>query len=51
MKRSEINALLRAAASCFREHHWALPPRPRLDVTNLVDEDEPRTVRLVSDRG
>lgn len=35
MKRSEINRLLRAAESCFREHHWALPPRPRWDVTDF----------------
>ena len=35
MKRSDINALLRAAESCFREHHWALPPRPRWDVTDF----------------
>ena len=35
MKRSEINRLLRAAESCFREHHWALPPQPRWDVTDF----------------
>ena len=35
MRRSEINRLLRAAESCFREHHWALPPRPRWDVTDF----------------
>jgi D-lyxose ketol-isomerase len=35
MKRSEINGLLRAAEACFREHHWALPPEPRWDVTDF----------------
>ena len=35
MKRSEINGLLRAAGACFREHHWALPPQPRWDVTDF----------------
>jgi len=35
MKRSDINVLLRAAAACFREHHWALPPQPRWDVTDF----------------
>jgi hypothetical protein len=35
MKRSEINGLLRAAEACFREHHWALPPQPRWDVTDF----------------
>jgi D-lyxose ketol-isomerase len=35
MKRSEINSLLRAAVSCFRAHHWALPPKPRWDVTDF----------------
>lgn len=35
MKRSEINGLLRAAEACFRAHHWALPPRPRWDVTDF----------------
>jgi D-lyxose ketol-isomerase len=35
MKRSEINRLLHAAESCFREHHWALPPQPRWDVTDF----------------
>jgi D-lyxose ketol-isomerase len=35
MKRSEINGLLRAAEACFREHHWALPPNPRWDVTDF----------------
>ena len=35
MRRSEINGLLRAAQACFREHHWALPPQPRWDVTDF----------------
>lgn len=35
MKRSEVNALVRAAEDCFRAHGWALPPRPRWDVTDF----------------
>jgi D-lyxose ketol-isomerase len=35
MKRSEINALIKAATSCFRAHGWTLPPRPRWDVTDF----------------
>jgi D-lyxose ketol-isomerase len=35
MKRSEINALIRSAESCFAAHEWALPPRPRWDVTDF----------------
>jgi len=35
MKRSEINALIRSAQSCFGDHHWALPPNPRWDVTDF----------------
>ncbi|MBU3666385.1 MAG: D-lyxose/D-mannose family sugar isomerase [Chthoniobacterales bacterium] len=35
MKRSEINAMLREAESCFRQHHWALPPNPRWDITDF----------------
>ncbi len=35
MKRSEINALIRSAQSCFTAHEWALPPRPRWDVTDF----------------
>lgn len=35
MKRSEINALLRAAESCFLAHGWTLPPEPRWDVTDF----------------
>ena len=35
MKRSEINALVRAAADCFTTHGWTLPPDPRWDVTDF----------------
>ena len=35
MKRSEINTLIRSAQSCFVTHEWALPPRPRWDVTDF----------------
>ena len=35
MKRSEINALIRCAQSCFAAHQWTLPPRPRWDVTDF----------------
>ncbi len=35
MKRSEINTLIRSAQSCFATHEWALPPRPRWDVTDF----------------
>ena len=35
MKRSEINALIRAADACYRAHGWTLPPRPRWDVTDF----------------
>lgn len=35
MKRSEINAACRAALDCFSRHQWALPPRPRWDVTDF----------------
>jgi D-lyxose ketol-isomerase len=35
MKRSEINALIRCAQSYFAAHQWALPPRPRWDVTDF----------------
>lgn len=35
MKRSEINALLRSATTCFEAHGWTLPPRPRWDVTDF----------------
>jgi D-lyxose ketol-isomerase len=41
MRRSEVNALVRSAAACFAAHGWALPPRPRWDVTDfgLGDRD------------
>jgi len=35
MKRSEINALVRAASNCFAAHGWSLPPNPRWDVTDF----------------
>jgi hypothetical protein len=35
MKRSEINAAVRQAARAFARHGWALPPRPRWDVTDF----------------
>lgn len=35
MKRSEINALVRSAQSCFEAHGWSLPPNPRWDVTDF----------------
>lgn len=35
MKRSEINGLVRAASQCFEAHGWALPPKPRWDVTDF----------------
>ena len=35
MKRSEINQLVRSAEACYRAHEWALPPRPRWDVTDF----------------
>jgi D-lyxose ketol-isomerase len=35
LKRSEINALVRAATQCFQSHGWALPPDPKWDVTDF----------------
>jgi D-lyxose ketol-isomerase len=35
MKRSAINVLVRSAEACFRAHGWALPPKPRWDVTDF----------------
>jgi len=35
MKRSEINAAIRAAAAAFRKRGWVLPPNPRWDVTDF----------------
>jgi D-lyxose ketol-isomerase len=34
MKRSEINQTLKSAMRCFQAAHWALPPKPRWDVTD-----------------
>ena len=35
MKRSEINSLIREASIKFQQAGWALPPRPRWDVTDF----------------
>jgi D-lyxose ketol-isomerase len=35
MKRSEINQALKSAMKCFKANKWALPPKPRWDVTDL----------------
>jgi D-lyxose ketol-isomerase len=35
MRRSEIHRLVDAARGCFEAHGWALPPRPRWDVTDF----------------
>jgi hypothetical protein len=35
LKRSEINALVRAASACFWKRGWTLPPKPRWDVTDF----------------
>ena len=35
MKRSEINAAIRAAQDAFAEAGWTLPPKPRWDVTDF----------------
>jgi D-lyxose ketol-isomerase len=35
MKRSEINAAMRRATAAFKKHGWALPPKPRWDVTDF----------------
>ena len=35
MKRSAINSLIHSAKICFAEHGWALPPKPRWDVTDF----------------
>lgn len=35
MKRSEINALVASAGSCFEACGWTLPPDPRWDVTDF----------------
>jgi len=35
MKRSRINQAIKEACNYFEEHHWALPPEPRWDVTDF----------------
>ena len=35
MKRSVINHLIRSAEQCYLAHGWALPPKPRWDVTDF----------------
>ncbi|HTX53620.1 MAG TPA: D-lyxose/D-mannose family sugar isomerase [Candidatus Baltobacteraceae bacterium] len=35
MKCSEINRAYDDACACFRRHAWALPPRPRWDITDF----------------
>ncbi len=35
MKRSDINSLIHSARQCFQDHGWALPPKPRWDVTDF----------------
>ena len=35
MKRSAINRAYRDALACFARYHWALPPRPRWDITDF----------------
>jgi hypothetical protein len=35
MRRSEINKAYRDALACFARHSWALPPRPRWDITDF----------------
>ena len=42
MKRSTINDLVRSASKCFEGHGWALPPRPRWDVTDFGLGDSER---------
>ena len=35
MKRSAVNQAYRDALACFGRHRWALPPRPRWDITDF----------------
>jgi len=35
VKRSDINALISAAQTCYAAHGWTLPPIPRWDVTDF----------------
>lgn len=39
MKRSEVNRAIRDATGCFVRNGWALPPRPRWDVTDFGGDD------------
>lgn len=42
MKRSEINAACARAKACFARTGWALPPRPKWDITDFGLGDFPR---------
>lgn len=35
MKRSEINTVYHEAKACFASNGWALPPKPRWDITDF----------------
>jgi D-lyxose ketol-isomerase len=35
LKRSEVNRIFREATACFARHGWALPPRPKWDITDF----------------
>lgn len=35
MKRSTINRAYRDALACFERHHWALPAKPKWDITDF----------------
>jgi len=35
MKRSEINQIIREAKACFLANGWALPPKPKWDITDF----------------
>jgi len=35
MKRSTINRAYRDALACFERHHWALPTKPKWDITDF----------------
>lgn len=35
MKRSQINSIYAEAMACFEKHGWALPPKPRWDITDF----------------
>ena len=55
MKRSAINRDCRDALALFQQHHWALPPGPRWDITGCSSGNfvgNPLTlINLVSERG